>query len=132
GFVVGLAALAALVGGASAMGSLDAVTAQLIAHGHLLVLVVLGVAIGASWNEDHRTLGRVIVLFFASTLFYHAWAASMPGIYRYLLGVLLATIVLDYYLAIWIEGTEDPRARKLLVALSLCSNLGILVFFKYT
>jgi D-alanyl-lipoteichoic acid acyltransferase DltB (MBOAT superfamily) len=56
----------------------------------------------------------------------------MPGVYRYLLAVLLATIVLDYYLAIWIEGTEDQRKRKALVVVSLCSNLGILVFFKYT
>jgi D-alanyl-lipoteichoic acid acyltransferase DltB (MBOAT superfamily) len=132
GLVLGLAALAALVAGASAAQSLDEVTAELIAHGHLLVLLVLGVGIGASWNERHRVLGRVIVLFFASTLFYHAWAAAMPGVYRYLLGVLLATIVLDYYLALWIEGTEDPWKRKALVVVSLCSNLGILVFFKYT
>jgi D-alanyl-lipoteichoic acid acyltransferase DltB (MBOAT superfamily) len=132
GLVLGLAALAALVIGASARGALDEVTAEIVAHGHLVVLVVLGVAIGASSSERHRTLGRVIVLFFASTLFYHAWAAAMPGVYRYLLGVLLATIVLDYYLAIWIEGTEDPWKRKALVVVSLCSNLGILVFFKYT
>jgi D-alanyl-lipoteichoic acid acyltransferase DltB (MBOAT superfamily) len=132
GLVLGLAGLAALVTGASARGALDEVTAELVAHGHLVVLVVLGVAIGASSSERHRTLGRVIVLFFASTLFYHAWAAAMPGVYRYLLGVLLATIVLDYYLALWIEGTEDPRKRKALVVVSLCSNLGILVFFKYT
>src|SRR6185436_7023137 len=50
GMVVGLAALAALVGGAAAAGRLDGLTAQLISHGHLLVLVVLGVAIGASRN----------------------------------------------------------------------------------
>ena len=31
-------------------------------------------------------------------LFYHAWAAAMPGPYRYLLALLLGTIVLDYYL----------------------------------
>jgi D-alanyl-lipoteichoic acid acyltransferase DltB (MBOAT superfamily) len=132
GFVLGLAALAATVAIAAATGSLDEVTAQLVAHGHLAVLGVLGVGIGASRTERHQTLGRVIVLFFASTLFYHAWAAAMPGVYRYLLGVLLATIILDYYLGLWIEGTEDPRKRKALVVISLCSNLGILVFFKYT
>ncbi len=132
GFTLGLGALAALVAGAAAADRLDAVTAELIAHGHLVVLAVLGVGIGASGNERHRTLGRVVVLFFASTLFYHAWAAAMPGVYRYLLGVLLATIVLDYYLAIWIEGTRDPWKRKALLVVSLCSNLGVLVFFKYT
>ena len=40
---------------------------------------------------------------FASSLFYQAWAIAMPGPYRYLLGLLLGTIILDYYLAIWIE-----------------------------
>ncbi|HWU87650.1 MAG TPA: MBOAT family O-acyltransferase, partial [Kofleriaceae bacterium] len=132
GFVAALAALAVLVTAAGVTGALDGVTEELIAHGHLLVLAILGVGLGASQAERHRTLGRLIVLFVASTLFYHAWAAAMPGIYRYLLGVLLATIVLDYYLAIWIEGTEDPWKRKALVIVSLCSNLGILVFFKYT
>jgi alginate O-acetyltransferase complex protein AlgI len=132
GLALGLGGLAALVAGAAAAGRLDAVTAELIAHGHLLVLAVLGVGIGASGNDRHRTLGRVIVLFFASTLFYHAWAAAMPGAYRYQLGVLLATITLDYYLALWIQGTEDPRKRKALVIVSLCSNLGVLGFFKYT
>jgi D-alanyl-lipoteichoic acid acyltransferase DltB (MBOAT superfamily) len=132
GFVAGLAVLSAVVAIAGDTGTLEAVTAEIIAHGHLIVLAVLGVGIGASGTERHRTLGRVIVLFFASTLFYHAWAAAMPGVYRYLLAVLLATIVLDYYLAILIESTEDPRKRKALVVVSLCSNLGILVFFKYT
>ena len=56
----------------------------------------------------------------------------MPGPYRYLLALLLGTIVLDYYLGIWIEQTEEPWKRKALVIVSLCSNLGILVFFKYT
>ena len=53
----------------------------------------------------------MIVLFVASSLFYHAWAAAMPGPYRYLLGLLLGTIVLDYYLAIWIEQHRAIRAR---------------------
>ena len=113
-------------------GRLDAVTAEVVAHGHLLVLVVLGIAIGASYTELHKPLARVLVLFVVSSLFYHAWAAAMPGPYRYLLALLLGTIILDYYLAIWIEGTESPRARKALVIVSLVSNLGILGFFKYT
>ncbi len=111
---------------------LDDVTAQIVAHGHLVVLAILGVGFGASSREDTRPLGRVVILFVASSLFYHAWAAAMPGPYRYLLGLLLGTIVLDYYLGIWIERTENPWRRKALVIVSLCSNLGILVFFKYT
>ncbi|CAN5200841.1 hypothetical protein BH11MYX1_BH11MYX1_29170 [soil metagenome] len=116
---------------ASQLDRLAAMSSLVAAHGHLLVLFVLGVGIGAAQLEAHRTLGRVIVLFVASSLFYQAWAVAMPGPYRYLLALLLFTIVLDYYLGIWIENTENPAARKALVVVSLCSNLGILFFFKY-
>jgi D-alanyl-lipoteichoic acid acyltransferase DltB (MBOAT superfamily) len=127
-----LIAVGAAVAIASQAGELAEMTARLTESGHLLVLFVLGIAIGAAQRDAHRPLGRIVVLFVASSLFYYAWAAEMPGPYRYLLGVLLGTIALDYYLALWIERTENPLARKALVVVSLCSNLGILFFFKYT
>ncbi|HUJ63033.1 MAG TPA: MBOAT family O-acyltransferase [Kofleriaceae bacterium] len=132
GIVVGLAGVGATVAIASVEHALADVTAHVAAHGHLVVLALVGIAIGAAQHGAHRALGRVVVLLVASCLFYHAWAAAMPGPYRYLLGLLLGTIVLDYYLALWIERTEHPLARKALVVVSLCSNLGILFFFKYT
>ncbi len=110
---------------------LGSLTAVMIDHGHLLILAILGVGIGSARHGDRNPLGRVLVLFVVSTLFYHAWAAAMPGLYRYLLFLLLGTIVLDYYLGLWIERAKDPSTRKLLVIVSLCSNLGILFFFKY-
>ncbi len=132
GFVAVLAIVAATVAIAWDQGALDDVTAEIVRHAHLVVLLILGAGVGATTAEDTRPLGRVVILFVASSLFYHAWASAMPGPYRYLLGLLLGTIVLDYYLGIWIERTEDPWKRKALVVVSLCSNLGILVFFKYT
>jgi D-alanyl-lipoteichoic acid acyltransferase DltB (MBOAT superfamily) len=132
GFVLVLAAVGATVAIASAHDALDATTTAIAGHAHLLVLAVLGIAIGAAQRDDTRTLARVLVLFVASSLFYQAWASAMPGPYRYLLAVLVGTIVLDYYLALWIEATEHPLARRALVIVSLCSNLGILAFFKYT
>jgi D-alanyl-lipoteichoic acid acyltransferase DltB (MBOAT superfamily) len=128
-FLVGLGTCVAIAG---YRGDLDTLTGAVVSSGHILVLLVLGVAIGASQSDAHRPLGRVIVLFVASSLFYQAWAAAMPGPYRYLLALLLGTIALDFYLGIWIERTEHPLARKALLVVSLCSNLGILVFFKYT
>ncbi len=116
---------------ASRHHALAEMSGAITSYGQLLVLFVLAVGIGAAQVETHRTLGRVIVLFVASSLFYQAWAVAMPGPYRYLLALLLFTIVLDYYLGIWIENTENPAARKALVVVSLCSNLGILFFFKY-
>ena len=131
GLVGVLVLVGATVAIGEATGTLDRITVEIVANGHLLVLFVLGVGLGAVTIDQSRPLGRVIVLFVASSLFYHAWAAAMPGPYRYLLALLLATIVLDYYLGIWIEETEDPWRRKALVIVSLCSNLGILFFFKY-
>ena len=131
GIVGVLVAIGATVAISWHAGTLDDVTAAITAHGHLLVLIVLGAGIGASRTEAYRPLGRVVILFVASSLFYHAWASAMPGPYRYLLALLLGTIVLDYYLGLWIERAEAPGRRKALVIVSLCSNLGILVFFKY-
>jgi len=131
GFVAALVAIGLTVGLGVRHGNLDEITAGLVAGGHLFVLAVLGVGVGASHAAGARPLGRIVVLFVASSLFYHAWAAAMPGPYRYLLFLLLGTIVLDYYLGLWIERAEVPWKRKALVIVSLCSNLGILVFFKY-
>ena len=132
GLVAAVAAIGATVGLALHAGVLDEVSGAFAAYGHLLLLAVLGVGIGAAQVEAHRPLGRVIVLFVASSLFYQAWAVAMPGPYRYLLALLLGTIVLDYFLGIWIEQARSPAVRKALVIVSLCSNLGILFFFKYT
>jgi D-alanyl-lipoteichoic acid acyltransferase DltB (MBOAT superfamily) len=134
GFVAVIGAVGATVLATRLHGvaTLDAATMILVLHSHLVVLCLIGIAIGASGTNAAPALGRVVVLFIASSLFYHAWAAAMPGAYRYLLFLLLATIVLDYYLGIWIENATEPGLRKLLVVVSLCSNLGILVVFKYS
>ncbi len=48
GLVIAVAAVGITVGAASHAGVLDEVTAGFAAYGHLLVLAVLGVAIGAA------------------------------------------------------------------------------------
>jgi alginate O-acetyltransferase complex protein AlgI len=58
-------------------------------------------------------------------VFYGSWNA------RYLL--LLATpSIIDYYCALGIEATETPKLRKTILLFSICSNLGLLAYFKYT
>ncbi len=130
-FVIALAAVGVLVLVGDHDGTLDEITRAIVGTGHLLVLAILGVGLGASRDVTTRPLGRMVILFVASSLFYQAWSAAMPGPYRYLLALLFATIALDYYLGLWIESAEDPWKRKALVVVSLCSNLGVLVFFKY-
>jgi D-alanyl-lipoteichoic acid acyltransferase DltB (MBOAT superfamily) len=67
--------------------------------------------------------GRWVLLLVASCYFYMVFKPA------YFL-ILLLTIVIDYIAGIWIERTNGP-ARRWLLILSLVSNLGILAFFKY-
>ncbi|MDV6235995.1 MBOAT family O-acyltransferase [Leptospira ellisii] len=66
---------------------------------------------------------RWILLLLASCYFYMAFIPA------YIL-ILAFTIILDYYLALWIEGASGPK-RRLFLIFSLVSNVGILIFFKY-
>lgn len=45
--------------------------------------------------------------------------------------ILGFTIVVDYFAGIFIEAEHAPRRRKMLLAASLITNVGILVVFKY-
>jgi alginate O-acetyltransferase complex protein AlgI len=67
---------------------------------------------------------RFVVLFLllASCVFYSYFIPV------YLL-VLLAVILIDFFSARWME--QQPQRRRLYLVLSICSNLGILFFFKY-
>ncbi|HTJ44327.1 MAG TPA: MBOAT family O-acyltransferase [Kofleriaceae bacterium] len=107
-------------------------TAPIAQHAHLVFLAILGVAIGSSIGRPRAPLGRLLILFLVSCLFYHAWAIGMVGAYKYLLLLILAIVVLDYHLALWIERTEDELLRKTFLVISICSNLGVLALFKYT
>ncbi|MBK9479823.1 MAG: MBOAT family protein [Bacteroidetes bacterium] len=66
---------------------------------------------------------RWLMLLLASCYFYMAFVP----IYILILG---ATIVIDYFAGIWIERSSG-RQRKLLLVLSLISNIGVLAVFKY-
>ena len=65
------------------------------------------------------------LLLAASWLFY-AWISP-----QYLWVIILCTVI-DYLAALKIEATEDARARKRWLALSIAANLGLLFAFKYT
>ena len=67
-------------------------------------------------------LGKLLLIL-ASYIFYMSWDP------RFIVLILTSTIV-DYFLGIWIE-VASGRRRKLLLAVSLVVNLGILGFFKY-
>jgi alginate O-acetyltransferase complex protein AlgI len=47
------------------------------------------------------------------------------------LGLIFITTLIDYLCAMWMAGPTEQRRRKLLLAISIVSNLGLLFFFKY-
>jgi D-alanyl-lipoteichoic acid acyltransferase DltB (MBOAT superfamily) len=50
---------------------------------------------------------------------------------NYLLSLLIASTVLDFYIAKEIWNTKDVKRKKILLSISLAGNLGLLGFFKY-
>ncbi|MBL7775807.1 MAG: MBOAT family protein, partial [Saprospiraceae bacterium] len=46
--------------------------------------------------------------------------------------LLIASVVIDFHLARWIERAPTKAAKKGLLVLSLAANLGMLAYFKYT
>jgi alginate O-acetyltransferase complex protein AlgI len=68
---------------------------------------------------------RIIWTTIFSVYFYY----KSSGIYFLL---LVGSIVIDFYLAKWIEEEETKAGKKRLLVLSLLANLGMLAYFKYT
>jgi alginate O-acetyltransferase complex protein AlgI len=84
-------------------------------------LTLLLLALSTPLGQDKKK--RLLAV--ASCVFYAAWD------YRYL-ALLLVVSVIDYWCALRIFHTEEPRARKRYLLISIVSNLGILGYFKYT
>jgi alginate O-acetyltransferase complex protein AlgI len=84
----------------------------------LLVLAV-------SWLLVRYRSLRLWFLLAASFYFY----ASNNG---WLTLIICATTTIDYLICRGLERVEGDKARRLLVAVSIVSNLGILVWFKYS
>lgn len=67
---------------------------------------------------------RWVWLLLCSYYFYMSWSAEYALL-------IAASTVITYLSGLLISKTENARLRKLWVALSFISNIGILVFFKY-
>nr|WKN35517.1 MBOAT family O-acyltransferase [Tunicatimonas sp. TK19036] len=67
---------------------------------------------------------RWVLLLIASYYFYMSWNPI------YILLILFSTFI-DYFVAIFIERTEEKNKRKFLLYISLSANLGLLFIFKY-
>lgn len=65
-----------------------------------------------------------VILFFS--VFFYAWGAPK------FIFVILGTTFLDYHLVRWMDKTETPLHRRLMLALSVSINMGLLFYFKYS
>ena len=74
---------------------------------------------------QRKTTARLLFVTMFSYYFYY----KSSGVYFYLLGIVTVS---DFLLARRMEETDTPWKRKLLVVASLCINLGLLCYFKYT
>lgn len=72
---------------------------------------------------------RVTARLLFVTLFSYYFYYKSSGIYFFLLGIVTVS---DFFLAHRMQQTEDNFKRKMLVVISLCVNLGLLCYFKYT
>ena len=74
---------------------------------------------------QRKTTARLL---FVSLFSYYSYYKS-SGFYFFLLGIVTVS---DFLLARWMYRTETSWKRKLIVCCSLCINLGLLCYFKYT
>ncbi len=72
----------------------------------------------------NRIRGRNLLLVCASYYFYGCWD------WRFLFLLLISTIV-DYACGLLLDTAQTSRSRRLILTVSLLTNLGILGFFKY-
>jgi D-alanyl-lipoteichoic acid acyltransferase DltB (MBOAT superfamily) len=85
-------------------------------------LIFLPVILGVYFSIPHRW--RQLLLLGAIYYFYMAWKVEYVVL-------LLASILIDYSLALWIEKARSKRHQRLLLIASLSTNLGLLFAFKY-
>ena len=71
---------------------------------------------------SHKNQNRLLLI--SSYIFYGYWD------YRFLSLIMLSTFV-DYIVSIKINESNKIQSRKILLAISLIVNLGVLAFFKY-
>src|SRR5215468_1911989 len=87
-----------------------------------IFIVFLVFVVAAYWCLKFRDQNRFLLI--ASYFFYGWWD------WRFLC-LMIGSTLIDYFIAIKIEDTEDRRVRRAFLVLSLVINFSILGFFKY-
>ncbi len=74
------------------------------------------------WVLPHKPQNYLLLA--ASYFFYSRWDPRF-------LSLLILSTVMDYACGLAVDRIEEPRRRKLFVAISMVLNLGMLGYFKY-
>ena len=74
------------------------------------------------WLLPHRP--QNLLLLAASYYFYSCWNWHFTSL-------LLISTVMDYFCGLAVDRAQEPRRRKVVVAISMALNLGFLGYFKY-
>jgi D-alanyl-lipoteichoic acid acyltransferase DltB (MBOAT superfamily) len=69
--------------------------------------------------------GRMALLLGASLLFYALWRVEFVFL-------IVFSALVDFFFSLKVHATEDARWRRAYMLLSISTNLGLLVYFKYT
>jgi alginate O-acetyltransferase complex protein AlgI len=76
------------------------------------------------WLLRNRFRWQNVLLLAAGYYFYACWNPKF-------LALLVISTLMDYWCGIMVDRIEEPRRRKMFVALSMALNLGMLGYFKY-
>ena len=89
-----------------------------------LEFLIFSAALLAMLGVVHRDEPRKLILLLASYIFYMWWNPA------FILLIIFSTTV-DYVIGGRMADEERENRRRLLLIISMCSNLGLLFFFKY-
>ena len=100
----------------------DAAHPMLFNTGLFLVLFIIFLLLYQS-VLGHRRLKMVLTIAFSLFFYYKSssWCVAL----------LCAVCISDYLLGLWLEKTSATPVRRLIVALNVLLNVGMLVYFKY-
>lgn len=86
--------------------------------------VFLALVFVGFWSLARHRFLRVLLLLVSSYIFYMAWNATF-------IVLIIASTLADYLCGLGLARASKPLVRKLLLAISLIFNLGLLGVFKY-
>jgi len=87
----------------------------------LTYLLFLLCIVSLYWLFSYRL--RLYLIFFSSLVFYGFWRIEF-------IPIMLLSVIVDYLVSIYIPKSAKKMKKKLLLV-SLCTNLGLLFYFKY-